>query len=38
MIAVLAIRVPREERFLLKEFADEYRRYMNSTGRIVPKF
>ena len=38
MITVLTIRVPREERFLLKEFADEYRRYMNSTDRIIPKF
>jgi protein-S-isoprenylcysteine O-methyltransferase Ste14 len=38
LIAVLlAIRVPREERFLLKEFENDYRRYMNSTGRIVPR-
>ena len=38
MAVLLAVRVPREEQFLLKEFADEYRRYMDSTGRIVPKF
>jgi protein-S-isoprenylcysteine O-methyltransferase Ste14 len=38
VIAVLSIRVPREERFLLKEFPDEYRQYMNSTGRIIPRF
>jgi protein-S-isoprenylcysteine O-methyltransferase Ste14 len=35
--ALITIRIPREERALLKEFGDEYRRYMGKTGRILPK-
>jgi protein-S-isoprenylcysteine O-methyltransferase Ste14 len=35
--AVICIRVPREERALLEEFGDEYRRYIKTTGRILPK-
>jgi protein-S-isoprenylcysteine O-methyltransferase Ste14 len=36
--AVIYLRVPREERTLLEEFGDEYRQYMKTTGRILPKF
>jgi protein-S-isoprenylcysteine O-methyltransferase Ste14 len=36
--AVMILRVPREERVLLEEFGDEYRQYMKTTGRILPKF
>jgi len=30
------LRVPREEQMMLDEFGEEYRAYMNRTGRIVP--
>jgi protein-S-isoprenylcysteine O-methyltransferase Ste14 len=30
------LRVPREERMMLDEFGEEYRAYMNRTGRVVP--
>lgn len=32
------LRVPKEEEMLLKEFGDEYRNYMNETGRVIPRF
>ena len=32
------LRVPREEEMLLKEFGDEYREYMKTTGRVIPRF
>jgi protein-S-isoprenylcysteine O-methyltransferase Ste14 len=32
------LRVPREERMMLDEFGEEYRAYMNRTGRVVPRF
>jgi protein-S-isoprenylcysteine O-methyltransferase Ste14 len=32
------LRVPREERMMLDRFGEEYRAYMNRTGRIVPQF
>jgi protein-S-isoprenylcysteine O-methyltransferase Ste14 len=31
-------RVTREEQMMLEHFGDEYRSYMNRTGRIVPRF
>ena len=34
---VLVIRTPKEERLLLGLFGDEYRAYMQRTGRIVPR-
>ncbi len=34
---VLVVRTPREERLLLSRFGDEYRSYMQHTGRIVPR-
>jgi protein-S-isoprenylcysteine O-methyltransferase Ste14 len=30
------LRVPREEQMMLDEFGEEYRAYMNRTGRVVP--
>jgi protein-S-isoprenylcysteine O-methyltransferase Ste14 len=32
------IRVPKEEELMLKQFGDEYRKYIKETGRIFPKF
>ena len=37
IFAVICLRVPREERAMLEQFGDEYRRYMDRTGRILPK-
>lgn len=37
VIALLAIRTPNEEQQLIKRFGDEYRRYMQQTGRFVPR-
>ena len=31
------LRVPREERMMLDEFGEEYRAYMNRTGRVIPR-
>jgi protein-S-isoprenylcysteine O-methyltransferase Ste14 len=31
------LRVPREEQMMLDQFGEEYRAYMNRTGRIVPQ-
>lgn len=31
-------RVPKEEEMLVAEFGDEFREYMNQTGRVIPKF
>ncbi len=37
IFAVIGLRVPREERAMLEQFGDEYRRYLDRTGRILPK-
>ncbi len=36
IFVVIALRVPREERAMIREFGDEYRRYVKITGRILP--
>lgn len=36
--AVIAIRVPEEEKMLIDQFGDEYRNYMKLTGRLLPRF
>lgn len=35
--AVLALRVPREERALDQQFGEAYRRYVDRTGHLLPK-
>ena len=35
--AIMAIRTPQEEANLIKKFGDEYREYMERTGRYFPK-
>lgn len=30
-------RIPREEQMMLDQFGDEYREYMNRTGRLIPR-
>ncbi len=37
MLGVISLRVPREEQAMLEEFGDDYRKYMKTTGRILPK-
>ena len=37
LLVVLALRVPREEQAMLEEFGDDYRKYMKTTGRILPR-
>lgn len=37
ILAAIGLRVPREEGAMIEQFGDEYRRYMDRTGRIVPK-
>jgi protein-S-isoprenylcysteine O-methyltransferase Ste14 len=36
-LPVYLLRVPREEQMMLDEFAEEYRTYMNRTGRVIPR-
>ncbi|MFZ5885083.1 MAG: isoprenylcysteine carboxylmethyltransferase family protein [Chloroflexota bacterium] len=36
--AVIAIRVPEEEKILIEQFGDEYRTYRKQTGNFFPKF
>ena len=38
ILVLVSIRVPREERLLLEAFSDQYRQYMNTTGRFLPRF
>lgn len=38
IIAVIAIRIPEEEKMLSEQFGDEYRQYMQQTGKLLPKF
>ena len=35
--AVIAIRIPEEEKMLSEQFGDEYRQYIDRTGRFMPK-
>lgn len=37
IVAVMAIRIPEEEKILIEQFGDEYRNYMQNTGSLLPK-
>ena len=36
-IVDLALRIPKEEQMMIEEFGDEYKTYMQRTGRLIPK-
>ena len=36
-IVVLALRVPKEEQMMVEEFGEEYEKYIERTGRFIPK-
>jgi protein-S-isoprenylcysteine O-methyltransferase Ste14 len=36
-IVDLALRIPKEEQMMIEEFGDEYKAYMQRTGRLLPK-
>lgn len=36
-IVVLILRIPKEEQMMVEEFGEEYRAYMQRTGRFLPK-
>jgi len=38
VLALLAIRTPKEEQMLVERFGDEYRKYMAKTGRFFPRW
>jgi len=37
MLAIMRIRIPREERAMLDRFSDDYQVYMGRTGRVLPR-
>jgi protein-S-isoprenylcysteine O-methyltransferase Ste14 len=37
IVAVIAIRVPEEEKMLIEQFGDEYRTYRKKTGALLPR-
>ena len=36
-IVVLALRIPKEEQMMVEDFGEEYKAYMQRTGRLFPK-
>jgi protein-S-isoprenylcysteine O-methyltransferase Ste14 len=38
VVTLLVIRTRREEDHLVRRFGDDYRRYMNRTGRFLPRW
>ena len=38
ILGVILVRIPVEEQMLIEQFGDEYREYMQRTGRLLPKF
>ena len=37
VLILLAIRTPKEERMLIQRFGDDYRHYIETTGKFVPR-
>jgi protein-S-isoprenylcysteine O-methyltransferase Ste14 len=37
VLILLAVRTPKEERMLIQRFGQEYRDYMATTGRFLPR-
>jgi len=37
-LPLYVVRIPREEEMMLEEFGEEYRRYAERTGRVVPRW
>jgi protein-S-isoprenylcysteine O-methyltransferase Ste14 len=37
-ISFLILRVPKEEKMMIEQFGDEYKKYMQNTGRFFPRF
>jgi len=37
-VLVYLLRVPHEEKLMLDKFGDAYQEYMQTTGRIIPRF
>ena len=38
VLTLLAIRTPKEEEMLIQRFGDDYRRYIETTGKFIPRF
>jgi protein-S-isoprenylcysteine O-methyltransferase Ste14 len=38
VLTLLAIRTPKEEQMLIQRFGEDYRRYMETTGKFIPRF
>jgi protein-S-isoprenylcysteine O-methyltransferase Ste14 len=38
VVTLLVVRTRREEDHLVRRFGDEYRKYMNGTGRFLPRW
>ena len=36
-VPLYLVRIPKEERMMLEHFGEEYRQYMNRTGRLIPR-
>lgn len=38
VLTLLAVRTPKEEQMLIQRFGDDYRRYIETTGKFIPRF